>query len=103
MLSLSLTVPWVDSDSRGGSSSPSERDDASVNLADNFAVTEERKSARNGKHRAKPTKRRYKNYKSSSNPISRKRSYKKHEDAYNSATENSYAAKARDGDNPLDC
>ena len=95
--------PWSDSDSRGRSPSPSERDDASVNSADNFAVTEARKSARTGKHRAQPNKRRHQDYKSSSDPIPRKRSFKKHEDAYDSESEDGYAAEARDGDNPLDC
>jgi hypothetical protein len=95
--------PWSDSDSRGRSPLPSERDDASVNSADNFAVTEAPKSARNGKHRAQQNKRRHKDYKSSSDPIPRKHSFKKHEDAYDSASEDGYAAEARDGDNPLDC
>ena len=82
---------------------PSERDDASVNLANNFAVTEEQKSACNGKHRVKTTKHRYKNYKSSNDPIPCKHAYKKHMDAYDSETKEGYAAEARDGDNPLDC
>ena len=72
-------------------------------MANNFAVTKERKSARNGKHCAKQTKHRYKDYKSSNDPIPRKRSFKKHDDAYDSATDDGYAAEARDDDNPLDC
>ena len=82
---------------------PSKRDDASVTSANNFAVSKERKSARNGKNHAQQSKHGYQNYKSSNNPITWNRAYKKHDDACDSETKGGYAAKARDRDNPLDC